>query len=37
MIQNVFDQGGDPPANKIRKVVFKPYNGLTLSKKLIFI
>jgi hypothetical protein len=34
MIQNVFDQGGDPPANKIRKVVFKPYNGLTLSKKL---
>ena len=34
MIQDVFDQGGDPPANKIRKVVFKPYNGLTLSKKL---
>ena len=34
IIQNVFDQGGDPPANKIRKIVFKPYNGLTLSKKL---
>ena len=34
MIQDVFDQGGDPPANKVRKVVFKPYNGLTLSKKL---
>ena len=27
-------QGGDPPANKLRKVVFKPYNGLNLSEKL---
>ena len=26
--------GGEPPANKMRKVVFKPYNGLTLSEKL---
>ena len=34
MIKDVIKQGGDPPANKIRKVVFKPYNGLTLSKKL---
>ncbi len=34
MIQDVFDQGGDPPANKIRKVVFKPYSGLNLSEKL---
>ena len=34
MIQDVFDQGGDPPANKIRKVVFKPYSGLDLSGKL---
>ena len=34
MIQDVFDQGGDPPANKLRKVVFKPYSGLDLSGKL---
>ena len=34
MIKDVLNQGGDPPANKLRKVVFKPYNGLTLSKKL---
>ena len=34
MIQDVFDQGGDPPANKLRKVVFKPYSGLNLSEKL---
>ena len=34
MIQDVFDQGGDPPANKLRKVVFKPYSGLDLSEKL---
>jgi hypothetical protein len=34
MIQDVFDQGGDPPANKLRKVVFKPYSGLDLSSKL---
>ena len=31
MIKDVFDQGGDPPANKLRKVVFKPYSGLDLS------
>ena len=34
MIEDVFNQGGDPPANKLRKVVFKPYNGLNLSEKL---
>ena len=34
MIKDVFDQGGDPPANKLRKVVFKPYSGLDLSGKL---
>ena len=34
MIEDVFSQGGDPPANKLRKVVFKPYNGLTLNEKL---
>lgn len=34
MIQDVFDQGGDSPANKLRKVVFKPYSGLDLSGKL---
>lgn len=34
MIQDVFDQGGDPPANKLRKIVFKPYSGLDLSGKL---
>ena len=34
MIEDVFKQGGDPPANKLRKVVFKPYNGLTLNEKL---
>jgi hypothetical protein len=34
MIQDVLMQGGDPPANKLRKVVFKPYSGLDLSGKL---
>ena len=34
MIKDVFDQGGDPPANKLRKVVFEPYSGLDLSGKL---
>ena len=34
MINDVFNQGGDPPANKLRKVVFKPYSGLDLSGKL---
>jgi len=34
MIKDVLQQGGDPPANKLRKVVFKPYSGLNLSGKL---
>ena len=34
MIENVMTIGGEPPANKMRKVVFKPYNGLSLSEKL---
>jgi len=34
MIKDVINQGGDPPANKLRKVVFKPYSGLDLSGKL---
>ena len=34
MIKDVIAQGGDPPANKLRKVVFKPYSGLDLSEKL---
>ena len=34
MIEDIFNQGGDPPANKLRKVVFKPYSGLDLSGKL---
>ncbi len=34
MIENVMTVGGEPPANKMRKVVFKPYSGLSLSEKL---
>ena len=34
MIEDVLNQGGDPPKNKIRKVIFKDYSGLTLSEKL---
>ena len=34
MIKDVVAQGGDPPKNKLRKVVFKPYSGLDLSGKL---
>ena len=34
MIIDVYHNGGDPPKNKLRKVVFKPYSGLDLSGKL---
>lgn len=34
MIEDVINKGGDPPSNKLRKVVFKPYSGLDLSGKL---
>ena len=34
MIQDVLMQGGDPPANKIRKIIFKDYSGLTPNEKM---
>jgi len=34
MIEDVFNQGGDAPSNKLRKVVFNMYSGLDLSQKL---
>ncbi len=34
MIEDVIKQGGDPPTNKLRKVIFKDHNMLTLSEKL---
>ena len=34
MIENVMTIGGEPPANKMRKVVFNMYSGLDLSQKL---
>ena len=34
MILDVLQQGGDPQVNKIRKVIFKDFSGLTLSEKL---
>ena len=32
MIGDVLQQGGDPPVNKIRKVIFKDFSGLDLKK-----
>ena len=34
MIDEVLTQGGEPPKNKLRKVIFKEYNMLDLSEKL---
>lgn len=34
MIGDVLQQGGDPPKNKIRKVIFKDNSGLTLNEKM---
>ena len=34
MIGDVLQQGGDPPINKIRKVIFKDFSGLNLKQKL---
>ena len=34
MIDDVFKIGGEPPINKIRKVIFKDYSMLTISEKL---
>ncbi len=34
MIDDVFDTGGEPPKNKLRKVIFKDYSGLTARDKM---
>jgi len=34
IIKDVFMEGGEPPRNRIRKVIFKDYTGLSLSEKL---
>ena len=34
MINDVIEQGGDPPKNKIRKVIFKINSGLDINEKL---
>jgi hypothetical protein len=34
MINDVIKYGGEPPINKIRKVIFKDYSGLTPSEKM---
>ena len=34
MIDEVLTQGGEPPKNKLRKVIFKEYNMLDLAEKL---
>tara|TARA_Y100000356_G_scaffold57701_1_gene46765 strand:+ start:182 stop:826 length:645 start_codon:yes stop_codon:yes gene_type:complete len=34
MIQNVFNQGGDAPKNRARKIIFKDYNGLSFNEKM---
>ena len=34
MIDDVFKIGGEPPVNKIRKVIFKDYSMLTINEKL---
>ena len=34
MIEQVLTEGGEPPRNRIRKVIFRDYTGLSLSEKL---
>ena len=34
MIRDVLIQGGDPPINKKRRIIFKDYNGLSFDKKM---
>ena len=34
MISDVLMQGGDPPVNKKRKIIFKDYSGLTPNEKM---
>ena len=34
MIDDVFENGGEPPVNKKRKIIFKDYSGLTPNEKM---
>ena len=34
MIRDVLMQGGDPPVNKKRRIIFKDYNGQSFDKKM---
>jgi len=34
MIDDVFQNGGEPPVNKKRKIIFKDYSGLTPNEKM---
>tara|TARA_R110000744_G_scaffold85939_2_gene167947 strand:+ start:105 stop:713 length:609 start_codon:yes stop_codon:yes gene_type:complete len=34
MIENVLIVGGEPPVNKMRKIIFKDYSGLTPNEKM---
>jgi len=34
IIQDVMNQGGDPPKNRARKIIFKDYNGLSFNEKM---
>jgi|TARA_R110002020_G_scaffold389974_1_gene600448 hypothetical protein len=34
IIKDVLMQGGDPPVNKIRKIIFKDYNGMSFNEKM---
>jgi hypothetical protein len=34
MIDDVFENGGNPPKNKKRKVIFKDFSGLTPEQKM---
>ena len=34
IIENVIEYGGDPPKNKIRKIIFKDFSGLSITEKL---
>tara|TARA_R100001082_G_scaffold111186_1_gene93940 strand:+ start:2021 stop:2638 length:618 start_codon:yes stop_codon:yes gene_type:complete len=34
MIRDVLIQGGDPPINKKRRIIFKDYNGLSFDEKM---
>ena len=34
MIEDVFNDGGEPPLNKKRKIIFKDYSGLSFDQKM---